>query len=165
MLTMLTTPPRVRANAYHVLTTPPRVFREPKICLRNIWTAPNRKESARGLEALTLHIMLYAEKFRCVKKVWSRWGCCSSACKLSCNQQFYLKLINLCQSWCCDYCVLSEWHSQSNWATSGDSVVVTATRPVLWRHYHHGAHIQPAFCYFRCFDLPGARTGRGDGDD
>ena len=40
MLTMLTTPPRVRANAYHVLTTPPRVFREPKMCLRNIWTAP-----------------------------------------------------------------------------------------------------------------------------
>ena len=33
--------PRVRANAYHVLTTPPRVFRDPKMCLRNIWTAPN----------------------------------------------------------------------------------------------------------------------------
>ena len=33
--------PRVRANAYHVLTTPPRVFAEPKMCLRNIWTAPN----------------------------------------------------------------------------------------------------------------------------
>ena len=32
--------PRVRANAYHVLTTPPRVFRDPKMCLRNIWTAP-----------------------------------------------------------------------------------------------------------------------------
>ena len=31
--------PRVRANAYHVLTTPPRVFRDPKMCLRNIWTA------------------------------------------------------------------------------------------------------------------------------
>ena len=30
--------PRVRANAYHVLTTPPRVFRDPKMCLRNIWT-------------------------------------------------------------------------------------------------------------------------------
>ena len=37
---MLTTPPRVRANAYHVLTTPPRVFGDPKMCLRNIWTAP-----------------------------------------------------------------------------------------------------------------------------
>ena len=33
--------PRVRANAYHVLTTPPRVFGDPKMCLRNIWTAPN----------------------------------------------------------------------------------------------------------------------------
>ena len=32
--------PRVRANAYHMLTTPPRVFRDPKMCLRNIWTAP-----------------------------------------------------------------------------------------------------------------------------
>ena len=32
--------PRVRANAYHVLTTPPRVFRDPKMCLRNLWTAP-----------------------------------------------------------------------------------------------------------------------------
>ena len=32
--------PRVRANAYHVLTTPPRVFGDPKMCLRNIWTAP-----------------------------------------------------------------------------------------------------------------------------
>ena len=32
--------PRVRANAYHALTTPPRVFRGPKMCLRNIWTAP-----------------------------------------------------------------------------------------------------------------------------
>ena len=47
MLTMLTTPPRVRANAYHVLTTPPRVFREPKMCLRNIWTAPKRKYASR----------------------------------------------------------------------------------------------------------------------
>ena len=35
--------PRVRANAYHVLTTPPRVFRDPKMCLRNIWTAPYHK--------------------------------------------------------------------------------------------------------------------------
>ena len=34
--------PRVRANAYHVLTTPPRVFRDPQMCLRNIWTAPNQ---------------------------------------------------------------------------------------------------------------------------
>ena len=33
--------PRVRANAYQALTTPPRVFRDPKMCLRNIWTAPN----------------------------------------------------------------------------------------------------------------------------
>ena len=33
--------PRVRANAYHVLTTPPRVFGDPKMCLHNIWTAPN----------------------------------------------------------------------------------------------------------------------------
>ena len=32
--------PRVKANAYHMLTTPPRVFRDPKMCLRNIWTAP-----------------------------------------------------------------------------------------------------------------------------
>ena len=32
--------PRVTAIAYHVLTTPPRVFRDPKMCLRNIWTAP-----------------------------------------------------------------------------------------------------------------------------
>ena len=32
--------PRVRANAYHVLTTPPRVSRDHKMCLRNIWTAP-----------------------------------------------------------------------------------------------------------------------------
>ena len=32
--------PRVRANAYQALTTPPRVFRDPKMCLRNIWTAP-----------------------------------------------------------------------------------------------------------------------------
>ena len=32
--------PRVMANAYHMLTTPPRVFRDPKTCLRNIWTAP-----------------------------------------------------------------------------------------------------------------------------
>ena len=32
--------PRVRANAYHVLTTPPRVFGDPKMCLRNIY-APN----------------------------------------------------------------------------------------------------------------------------
>ena len=32
--------PRVRANAYHVLTTPPRVLGDPKMCLRNIWTAP-----------------------------------------------------------------------------------------------------------------------------
>ena len=32
--------PRVRANAYQVLTTPPRVFRDPKMGLRNIWTAP-----------------------------------------------------------------------------------------------------------------------------
>ena len=32
--------PRVRANAYHTLTTPPRVFRDLKMCLRNIWTAP-----------------------------------------------------------------------------------------------------------------------------
>ena len=37
--------PRVRANAYHVLTTPPRVFRDPKMCLRNIWTAPYTFES------------------------------------------------------------------------------------------------------------------------
>ena len=36
--------PRVRANAYHALTTPPRVFGDPKMCLRNIWTAPNSKE-------------------------------------------------------------------------------------------------------------------------
>ena len=33
--------PRVRANAYQALTTPPRVFRDPKMCLRNIWTAAN----------------------------------------------------------------------------------------------------------------------------
>ena len=33
--------PRVRTNAYQALTTPPRVFRDPKMCLRNIWTAPN----------------------------------------------------------------------------------------------------------------------------
>ena len=31
---------RVRANAYHMLTTPPMVFRDPKMCLRIIWTAP-----------------------------------------------------------------------------------------------------------------------------
>ena len=49
--------------------------------------------------------------------------------------------------------------------TSGDSLVGTVTRPVLSRHYHHSAHIQPTFCCFRCFDLPGARTGRDDGDD
>ena len=35
--------PRVRANAYNTLTTPPRVFRDPKMCLRNIWTAPKAK--------------------------------------------------------------------------------------------------------------------------
>ena len=34
--------PRVRANAYHVLTTPPRVFRGPKMCLRNVWRAPSK---------------------------------------------------------------------------------------------------------------------------
>ena len=33
--------PRVRANAYQALTTQPRVFRDPQMCLRNIWTAPN----------------------------------------------------------------------------------------------------------------------------
>ena len=33
--------PRVRANAYHTLTTLPRVFKDPNMCLRNIWTAPN----------------------------------------------------------------------------------------------------------------------------
>ena len=32
--------PRVRTNAYHVLTTPSRVFWDPKIYLRNIETAP-----------------------------------------------------------------------------------------------------------------------------
>ena len=32
--------PRVRANAYQALTTPPRVFRYPKMRLHNIWTAP-----------------------------------------------------------------------------------------------------------------------------
>ena len=42
--------PRVRTNAYHVLTTPPRVFRDPKMCLRNIWTAPNGKLMARIVE-------------------------------------------------------------------------------------------------------------------
>ena len=49
--------PRVRANAYNVLTTPPRVFKDPKMCLRNIWTAPYSKckrsqaeeEEGRGL--------------------------------------------------------------------------------------------------------------------
>ena len=41
--------PRVRANAYHVLTTPPRVFRDPKMCLRNIWTAPNLQPAEEGL--------------------------------------------------------------------------------------------------------------------
>ena len=40
--------PRVRANAYHVLTTPPRVFGDPKMCLRNIWTAPNCRCLAPG---------------------------------------------------------------------------------------------------------------------
>ena len=33
----------VMATAYHMLTTPPRVFRDPKMCLRNIWTAPNNQ--------------------------------------------------------------------------------------------------------------------------
>ena len=32
--------PRVRANADQVLTTPPRVSRDPKKCWRNMWTAP-----------------------------------------------------------------------------------------------------------------------------
>ena len=36
--------PRVMANAYHVLTTSPRVFSDPKMCLRNIWTAPKGRE-------------------------------------------------------------------------------------------------------------------------
>ena len=31
---------RVRANAYQTLTTLPRVFRDPRMCLRNIWTVP-----------------------------------------------------------------------------------------------------------------------------
>ena len=33
--------PRVRANADQVLTTPPRVSRDPKKCWRNMWMAPN----------------------------------------------------------------------------------------------------------------------------
>ena len=33
--------PRVRANADEVLTTPPRVSRDPKKCWRNMWMAPN----------------------------------------------------------------------------------------------------------------------------
>ena len=37
--------PRVRANAYHTLTTPPRVLRDPKMCLRNIWTAPYSEDA------------------------------------------------------------------------------------------------------------------------
>ena len=32
--------PRVRANADQVLTTPPRVSRDPKKCWRNMWMAP-----------------------------------------------------------------------------------------------------------------------------
>ena len=32
--------PRVRANADQVLTTPLRVCRDPKMCWRNMWTAP-----------------------------------------------------------------------------------------------------------------------------
>ena len=40
--------PRVRANAYHALTTPPRVFRDPKMCLRNIWTAPKSPQAERN---------------------------------------------------------------------------------------------------------------------
>ena len=37
--------PRVRANAYYMLATPPRVFRDPKMCLPNIWTAPYKNAS------------------------------------------------------------------------------------------------------------------------
>ena len=40
--------PRVRANAYQALTTPPRVFRDLKMCLRNIWTAPYIMPSSAG---------------------------------------------------------------------------------------------------------------------
>ena len=43
--------PRVRANAYHMLTTPPRVFRDPKMCLRNIWTAPKCSKCDKILSA------------------------------------------------------------------------------------------------------------------
>ena len=39
---------RVRANAYHMLTTPPRVFRDPKMCLRNIWTAPKLRQTSQA---------------------------------------------------------------------------------------------------------------------
>ena len=42
--------PRVRANAYHMLTTPPRVFRDPKMCLRNIWTAPKCESTSTNFQ-------------------------------------------------------------------------------------------------------------------
>ena len=32
-------------NAYNALTTSPRRFRDPKMCLRNMWTAPYCRHS------------------------------------------------------------------------------------------------------------------------
>ena len=51
--------PRVRANAYHMLTTPPRVFRDPKMCLRNIWTAPKHCSPKQDCIALQSRALAY----------------------------------------------------------------------------------------------------------
>ena len=71
--------PRVRANAYHMLTTPPRVFRDPKMSLRNIWTALKFNNKCVGGEHkkyislhTTLHIIDDSDRTRHGRPVSSR---------------------------------------------------------------------------------------------
>ena len=49
------------ANAYQALTTPPRVFRDPKMCLRNIWTAPYYWDCFRSQKHPQMKCFLYGD--------------------------------------------------------------------------------------------------------